>query len=257
MQIMIIIGIFLGLILIAFSLRFTWWWTPLYNGLIVFMYHHIKPACENAEGEDLAFTITPEIFEKQVKYLLSKKYTFIGLEDLTSGKKIKNPVMITFDDGYIDNYNYVFPILKKYGIKAVIFLIATEIGNPGFFTWQQALKMQKSGLVSFGSHGLTHKNIRRMAPSLAAKELKESKIILEEKLEHTVTAFCYPFGAGGTDKRVRKLVAEAGYLFDFSTRRGLNPWPLKAGRTIYRAFPRGGESKLDFILQTHLGRSKL
>lgn len=253
-----IILILLGLILLAFSLRFTWWWTPFYNGFTVFMYHHIKPTFENSNDEDLSFTITPEIFEKQIKYLISKKYTFIGLEDLSTKNKIKKPVMLTFDDGYLDNYKYVFPILKKYKIKAVIFLIAAEIGNnPDLMTWQQALEMQTSGIVSFGSHGLNHKNIRRMEPALALRELKESKNILEEKLGHKITAFCYPFGAGGTDKRVRKLVFDAGYLFDFSTRRGLNPWPLKKWRTIYRAFPRGGETKLDFILQTHLGRSKL
>ena len=251
----IIIITVLLLFLLAFSLRFTWWWTPLYKGLTVFMYHHVKPANENKD----AFNIVPEIFEKQIKYLISKKYTFIGLEDLTTEKsKIKKPVMITFDDGYIDNYKYVFPILKKYNIKAVIFLIAGNIGKESdLLTWEQVYEMEKSGLVSFSSHGLTHTNIRRTEPDLALKELKESKAVLEEKLGHKITSFCYPFGAGGTDKRVRKLVFEAGYLFDFSTRRGLNPWPLKKGRTIYRAFPRGGETKLDFILQTHLGRSKL
>lgn len=251
----IIIITVLLLFLIAFSLRFTWWWTPLYKGLIVFMYHHIKPATANQD----AFNIVPEIFEKQIKYLISRKYTFIGLEDLTTQKsKIKKPVMITFDDGYIDNYKYVFPILKKYNVKAVIFLIAGDIGKKSdLLTWEQVHEMEKSGLVSFGSHGLTHTNIRRMEPALALKELKESKAILEEKLGHKITSFCYPFGAGGTDKRVRKLVFEAGYLFDFSTRRSLNPWPLKKWRTIYRAFPRGGETKFDFILQTHLGRSKL
>lgn len=250
---MTIILIILGILLLAFSLRFTWWWMPLYNGFTVFMYHHIKPTSEKDD-----FTVTPEVFEKQVKYLLDKKYTFIGLEDLNAGKKIKKPVMITFDDGYIDNYKYIFPILKKYNVKAVIFLIAGHIDiAPDYLTWQQVLEMEKSGLASFGSHGLTHTNIRRMEESLALKELKESKSILEAKLGHSVTAFCYPFGAGGTDKRVRKLVADSGYLYDFSTRRGLNPWPLKKGRTIYRAFPRGGETKLDFILQTRLGRSKL
>ena len=253
MQIITAILILIGILLLVFSLRFTWWWPALYNDFVVFMYHHIKP-----ESNKDDFTVTPEVFEKQVKYLISKKYNFIGLEDLNTDKKIKKPVMITFDDGYIDNYKYVFPILKKYNIKAVVFLIVGRTGtDQDYLTWQQVFEMEKSGLVSFGSHGLTHTNIRRMEESLALKELKESKSILEAKLGHSVTAFCYPFGAGGTDKRVRKLVADSGYLYDFSTRRGLNPWPLKKGRTIYRAFPRGGETKLDFILQTRLGRSKL
>ena len=252
-----VIFIILGLIFIAFSLRFTWWWFPVYRGFTVFMYHHIRPNEEAPKDDDLAFSVTPEIFEKQVKYLLSKRYNFIGLEDLSAGT-FKKPVMITFDDGYLDNYKYVFPILKKYKIKAVIFLIAGQIGkNPELMTWEQVREMQESGLVSFGSHGLNHKNIRRLEENLALCELKESKSLLENKLGHNVQAFCYPFGAGGTDKRVRNLVSQSGYLFDFSTRRGLNPWPIKKGRTIYRAFPRGGETKFDFILQTHLGRSKL
>lgn len=249
-----IILIFLCILLLVFSLRFTWWWVPVYNGFLVFMYHHIKPTAENKDP----FNIIPEVFEKHIRYLISQKYTFIGLDDLAAGKNIKKPVMITFDDGYIDNYKYMFPILKKYNVKAVIFLVANMIGkSPDYLTWQQVSEMKESGLVSFGSHGLTHTNIRRMEEGLAIKELTESKSIIEEKLGHTVNAFCYPLGAGGTDKRVRKLVFDSGYLFDFSTRRGLNPWPLKKGRTIYRAFPRGGETKLDFILQTHLGRSKL
>lgn len=252
-----LIFILLGLIFIIFSIRFTWWWMPFYNGFLVFMFHHIRPVSEHKEDEDSSFSITPEIFEKQVKYLISKKYNFIGLEDLSSNN-IKKPVMLTFDDGYVDNYKFVFPILKKYNIKAVIFLIAGKIGiDPELMTWEQVFEMQKSGLVSFGSHGLTHANIRRMEEQSAIKELRESKHILETKLGHNISAFCYPFGAGGKDDRIRKLVFDAGYLFDFSTRRGLNPWPLKNGRTIYRAFPRGGETKLDFVLQTHLGRSKL
>lgn len=257
MQIIFIVTIFLGLVLLVFSLRFTWWWLPFYNGFVVFMYHHIKPASQNKEGEDISFTITPETFEEQVKYLISKGYTFIGLEDLSSNN-FKKPLMITFDDGYLDNYKYVFPILKKYNIKAVIFLIAGQIGiNPKLMSWEQIYEMQKSGLVSFGSHGMNHKNIRRMEEHQALQELKESKKLLEAKLGHSISAFCYPYGAGGNEERVRKLVFDAGYSFDFSTRRGLNPWPLKKERTIYRAFPRGKETKLDFILQTHLGRSKL
>ena len=180
---MTVILIILGLIFFAFSLRFTWWWCPLQKGFTVFMYHNIRPDAERTPDESIAFSVTPEAFEKQVKYLLSKGYTFIGLEEMENSfqKQVKfppKPVMITFDDGYLNNYKYVFPILKKYNIKAVIFLIAAQIGtNPNLMTWEQVLEMQKSGLVSFGSHGLNHKNIRRTEEALALQELKESKTI--------------------------------------------------------------------------------
>ena len=117
--------------------------------------------------------------------------------------------------------------------------------------------MQSSRLVEFGSHTATHRRLRSLTNEEISEELVSSKKILEEKLSVPVTAFCYPFGAGGFDKRVRPLVFQAGYLFDFSTKKGINPWPWKGKTALLRAFPRGGESLFDFHLQLTRGRSKL
>ena len=138
----------------------------------------------------------------------------------------------------------------------MIFLITDRVGTPGYMTWEQIKEMKDSGLAEFGSHTRSHRRLRSLPDEEIVKELRESKQILEEKLGSPVTALCYPFGAGGFDKRVRPQVFKAGYIFDFSTKKGVNPWPLNPHKPIKRAFPRGGESALDFTLQVTRGRSR-
>ena len=117
-------------------------------------------------------------------------------------------------------------------------------------------QMQESGLVQFGSHTLDHARLRRLPQEDILRQLRQSKAVLEEKLGVACEAFCYPFGSGGFDKRVRPLVFQAGYLFDFSTKPGINPWPWKGKKTLLRAFPRGGETLTDFYIQITRGKSK-
>ncbi len=256
----IIAGIFLAAFL-GFSLRYTWWWLPR-KGMLALMYHNIE-AAPNPDTKEAAFYIDPQTFAKQIDALKAAGFTLINFEDLTAiyqGKQAapKKPALITLDDGYLNNYTNAFPILKEKNAKASIFLTYNDIGvKEKFLNWAQVLEMQASGLVSFGSHTLTHSRLRSLSTASALAELTESKTMLEEKLSRPVTAFAYPFGAGGFDKRIRPLVFDAGYLFDFSTAKGINKWPWNNKKTILRAFPRGGETSLDFKLQMTRGRSKL
>ena len=89
------------------------------------------------------------------------------------------------------------------------------------------------------------------------QEITRIKQILTEKLGAAPVSFCYPFGAGGFDKRVRPQVLKAGFVLDFSTKKGINPWPWRGKKSILRAFPRGGEDLFDYHLQLTRGRNKL
>ncbi|MDR0645670.1 MAG: polysaccharide deacetylase family protein [Elusimicrobiota bacterium] len=254
---MIIILIIFAFVLIAFSLRFTWW-LPTKKGLVALMYHNI----EYTDGKD-AFCISPKIFKNQLEIILNKGFTPVNFDEMAeavlNGAPLpKKPIVITFDDGYLNNWTKAFPILKEKNIKANIFLTCDFIGvKEDYLTWQQVLEMQNSGLISFGSHSLTHRRLRDLTLEDAEREIKESKIMLEEKLNRPVYSFCYPYGAGAFDKRIRPLVLKAGYLFDFSTKKGINKLPLSKNKPILRAFPRGGETAFDFHLQLTRGRSKL
>lgn len=249
-----------GLLLIAFlafSARFHWWRFPK-KGLPVLMYHHITT--REKTHEQYPFTISPAQFERQLELFKKHGFATIGLDELYAAARnaaplSPRPVVLTFDDGYLNNYTELFPLLKKHGAKAVIFLTVNEIGsNPDFLNWEQVQQMQQSGLVSFGSHSLSHRRLRSLPDDEVRYELSESKKILETRLGRPVTSFCYPFGA--FDERIRPLVFKAGYTFDFSTRKGINKWPWNNRKTLYRAFPRGGETLFDFYLQITRGKSK-
>lgn len=254
-------GFFVLIALVGVMLAFSkTWWLPRRKGLVAVMYHHV--GVTQPSDEQFPFTITPKMMEDHLKLLKQYGFTPVGLEELQSACGVKkpepkHPVLLTFDDGYSDAYTALFPLLQKHNAKAVIFLITDKIGTPGYLTWAQIDEMQKSGWVSFGSHGVSHRRLRSLSDEEIRAELVNSKKRLEEKLGRPVTAFCYPYGAGGFDKRVRPLVFEAGYLFDFSTRKGINPWPWKKRKTILRVFPRGGEALFDFYLQITRGKSRL
>ncbi len=245
--------------LLAAAYRWQFWRIPR-RGLLALMYHHI--AQTNPQDPQYPFTITPQRFEEQLDMLQKYGFSPVGLEEIKNAADNpqhlpSKPVVLTFDDGYEDNFTQLFPILLKRKIKAVIFLITDYIGSkPGYLSWEQVYQMQESGLVQFGSHTLDHARLRRLSDADILKQLAQSKKILEEKLGRPCEAFCYPFGSGGSDKRVRPLVFQAGYLFDFSTKTGINPWPWKGKKTLRRAFPRGGETLTDFYIQITRGKSK-
>lgn len=256
---MIWLGLFALACLCAAAYRWQFW-RPAKKGLLTLMYHHIGEADE--KDEQYPFTITPRRFEEQLDLLQKHGFTPVGLSELkqaarTGARRPAKPVLLTFDDGHLDNYERLFPILQKRKVKALIFLVTDYIGvRPGYMSWEQVRQMHASGLAEFGSHTLSHARLRRLSESEILRELKQSKQIIEEKLGAPCEAFCYPFGSGGFDKRVRPLVFQAGYLFDFSTKAGINPWPWKGKKTLLRAFPRGGESLTDFYVQITRGKSK-
>lgn len=241
------------------SLRKTWYW-PARRGLVALMYHHIG-TIDPSNGQ-YAFTITPQQFEKQLLFLKQHGYTPVAEKDVvhtvkTGQTQIKKPVLLTFDDGHADNYTALFPLVKKYQVPVLIFLITDKIGTDGYLTWDQIHEMYRSGFVTFGSHSCSHRRLRSLSNEEIVQEVTQSKRILEEKLNTQIYSFCYPFGAGGFDKRVRPLILQAGYLLDFSTKKGINAWPFRGKKALLRAFPRGGEDLWDYHLQLTRGRSKL
>ena len=240
------------------NLRKAWFFPPR-KGLPVLMYHYIG---EVPEPGQYAFTISAQHFERQLQFLQENGYTPISVQDLWQARQtghahIQKPVMLTFDDATQDHYTVLFPLLQKYQVPALIFVITNFVGKPGYMTWQQMQQMQQSGLVEFGSHACSHRRLRELPETEIRQEITQSKRIIEEHLKRPARCFCYPFGAGAFDKHVRPHVLQAGFVFDFSTKRGINAWPWRGKSPLLRAFPRGGESLWDFHLELTRGRSRL
>ncbi|MCM8760762.1 MAG: polysaccharide deacetylase family protein [Candidatus Omnitrophica bacterium] len=186
--------------------------------LPILMYHSID---DNTRLSKLS--VSPESFERQMKFLKDHRYNVISVEKAVSYIQNKERVppktiAITFDDGFYNNYKYAYPVLKKYGIPATIYVIVGKIGQPGYLGWKEIKEMSDSGLITIGSHTISHLWLPTMNTERLKSELNDSKKILEDKLGKPVKELCYPVGAH--DERVKTCARQAGYACALATNPG-------------------------------------
>ena len=168
-------------------------------------------------------SVTPQAFENQMAFLKKNHYRVISLNDLIEGKRRNKKfshktVVITFDDGYQDNFKYAYPVLRKYNFPATIFLISDLVGvAPQVLTWPQIKEMNENG-INFGSHTRHHAYLPDISQEQLKDEIVNSKRIIEEHLGKSVYSFSYPIG--GFSEKIKSVVARAGYLAAVTTNRG-------------------------------------
>lgn len=191
----------------TFFLFYFLWLSPRYE-VPILMYHRFG-------YESSTLFVTPENFDRQMTYLKNKKYNVISLDQLVSEmKQNKKPrrhtVVITIDDGYKDAYRYAYPVLKKNGFPAIIFLISDYIGTKAdFISWEEVRTMSGDG-ITFGAHSrrqpllTTLKNDEELHDEIAG-----SKHIIERKLGVPVDYFCYPSGV--FNDKIKTIVKNTGY----------------------------------------------
>lgn len=206
----------------------------------VLLYHHVAPDRE----------VTPEAFETQLSWMRSAGYAALSgteLLDHLEGRKPVPPrsVVLTFDDGYADNWVYAFPALKRHGFKATIFVVTGRLDalgaqrlrsdeggalvetrrdervSSGFLNWAETKAMAESGLVEIGSHTETHKDFNRRIPYADLHgELERSRRMIEEKIGASCGQLAWPWG--DYEQSWPRLAAEAGYDLVYTTRPGAN-----------------------------------
>ena len=177
----------------------------------IIMYHDITAV------KDVDWDVTPEELEKHFQILQEGGYTPISMDRMvnhlrTGAQLPEKPVLLTFDDNYLGQYKYVFPLLKKYNYPAVWSVHTRFVGTGGQkpkANWDQLREMQKSGLVTIASHTVNHLNLKDLSEKEIEKEVTESKKVLEKELGVSIDYFTYPEG-DFTDISRDKL-KKAGY----------------------------------------------
>lgn len=187
------------------------------SGMPVLTYHHI------GDGPEWLY-VSPADFESEMVYLKEKGYTTVSVMELAAGLSGKaplpsRPIVITFDDGYEDNYTNAFPILARQQMKGTFFVVTGKIGHPGYMTWAQARKMSENGM-EIGSHTVNHYTLNEINLKELERELLASRIMLENNLPLSAPIFANPFGE--TAPAVVELLGRTGYTAACSSVVGIN-----------------------------------
>jgi peptidoglycan/xylan/chitin deacetylase (PgdA/CDA1 family) len=205
------------------------------------MYHHVS-----ADRE-----VTPRGFEEHLLLLKREGFRTLTLSEFHAHLSGARPVqgraaVITFDDGYLDNWVCAYPLLKKHGLRAVVSVVTEraelardamrprmdagaaspdtrkdERGPEGFLSWRELKAMTDSGVFEVASHTHTHRDFQRERPYADLRqELIESRRLIEERLGVWTGAVFWPWG--DCEREWSKTAAEAGYRMAFTTRAGAN-----------------------------------
>ncbi|WP_250675292.1 polysaccharide deacetylase family protein [Paraclostridium ghonii] len=206
----------------------------------ILMYHHFDTDEKNINN----VTVKKSEFEKQIKYLKENNYTAITVKDLvdfTEDKKVlpKKPILITADDGYKSNYEIMYPILKKYGMKATVFIIGKSIDDANKspnaipnFNWEEAKEMYNSGIIDIECHTYnSHERRKKIngersifsAPlknerkgdfkDRITEDINKNISVIQSNLGYKPYGFACPYGE--YSRKEEKILKENGIKFTF------------------------------------------
>ena len=189
----------------------------------VLVYH----ACDKDvwSGMPIRLNVVPSELEKQIRWLKRKGYAFLTVTELVALGPDANKglhVCLTFDDGFEDNYTCLFPLLKKYNVKATVFAgqRSTFPGKP-MLNPSQMKELSDSGLVEFGGHTNSHVNLKETDDAEAEKEILGNKEWIESIIGRPVTSFAYPFGH--YTKRDMDILRKFGFRGAVCSRKTVEP----------------------------------
>jgi peptidoglycan/xylan/chitin deacetylase (PgdA/CDA1 family) len=188
--------------------------------LNVLMYHHVEEEKVAKSKNQGSLNVTPEYFRKHMQYLKDKNYSVVGMTDLKNffenGVTLpKKPILITLDDGYKDNFEQAYPILKEFGYRATIFIPTGLLNNPDYLTWDDLNSMKD--LVYFGNHTWSHHS------SDGTEEKQNEEIGLADKQlnDHgfnPAKIFAYPYGNPSVN--AEEVLKKDRYEIAFTTTHG-------------------------------------
>lgn len=202
----------------------------------ILMYHMVREPIPGARFNKMR--VPPSTFEAQLAYLQENHWQFATMKDWAEGSLNDRSVILTFDDGFADNYEQALPLLEKYNACATLYLVVyrhendwavrkkcyhnnRELVKESKLSDDQVREMLSSGRIELGSHTLTHPDLRRLSPEEKQEELHQSKTLLEETFGQAITSIAYPFGL--FDERDQDLAQSLGYRTAVTTSQGIDP----------------------------------
>jgi glycosyltransferase involved in cell wall biosynthesis/peptidoglycan/xylan/chitin deacetylase (PgdA/CDA1 family)/trans-aconitate methyltransferase len=197
--------------------------------LPILMYHRIA---ESGEPSRDRYRVTPAAFAGQLEFLRDCGFRTISLEEWRRATLAKRPIpgrpiIITFDDGFADFEEQAWPLLERFGFRALVFLVTGSVGrwnewdNRGteerLLDWPAIERLHSCG-VEFGAHGVTHRRSTGLTPHDLVREAIGSRAAIEEHLGSAIRAFAYPYG--DEDEAAQHLVGGCGFSYGLTTRSG-------------------------------------
>jgi glycosyltransferase involved in cell wall biosynthesis len=207
-------------------------WNRITSGTPVLMYHAVGSSKEKAG----AYIIKDKKFKMHINWIKRLGYKVISIDQLMGYRQSNQfpharTAIITFDDGYLDNYTLAEPALLKHSLPATIFLVSDYVGKVNewdkagqlagrpLMNWSQVIELSTRG-VKFGSHTCTHMSLKKVLLEQAYFEITFSKEKLESRINADIQVLAYPYGE--YDIKIQKLVEQAGYTAGFTIEPGLN-----------------------------------
>jgi len=213
----------------------------------ILCYHRFGNSCESP------LCVPEDVFERQMRYLKDHGYRTISPEQLLAFLEYRTPlplksVMITVDDGYSSFYTVAYPILKKYGFTASLFIYTNFVGvSSKALSWDQLRELRDQGF-SIGSHTIAHSDLSKKNENESEeaymqrlkRETEGSKKILDAELKQDTFFFAYPFGR--LNNTAMLVTNQAGYKLAVTVQRGgnpffSNPYALQRDQILRRDMP--------------------
>ena len=215
----------------------------------ILMYHHAAPPADPRNERESRLAVPPAQLEDELAYFQRAGYTTITLDDLEAALREgvalpDKPVILTFDDGYVDFYTNAYPLLKRYNAKATIYIISGRVGKPGYLTWDELRELAASPLITIGGHTRTHPQLAQQKPERVWDELDGGKADLEQQLHLTVHHLAYPSGSYNT--ATIEQAQKSGYETAVTVHYGIKERADKL-LELPRVFVSGGEPIDDLI----------
>lgn len=186
--------------------------------------------------------VSPTKFTEQMQYLADNGYhplTMAEFSAIMEGQAAApdKPVLLTFDDGYVDNHSTVMPLLSKLGFPATLFMSPGVMDDKRFINWDQAADLRDNGW-DIHPHGMTHPYLTKLTAEEQAYEIMEARKQIEEKLGITADVFCYPYGQ--YNNATLKILKDNGFRYAFTIDQGKTT-PKQHPYKLKRVFVNGEE----------------